>query len=523
MLTAFLFAAAVAGDIETDLRAVAAVAGEPHVVSAGGITRRDTVLSTLENSSAFDPPTVARRLVLIGGLEGDEASARAVVDAVRWFKADAPAGIRRSWIVSAMPLARPDSGAAPLAFPPEKGFFDDAQSPESRYVWRWLSYQAPDHVAIFSQPGSAALASLKEALSDDRAAGLGSVPVSGMATLDAFRAWLRQATGRAGRSRLHDAIAGRAAREPLAIAQLLARRYPGTPSISYIPSVAWTSTLRLAAITNDDGLRARVREQVRPWASGERALFGDRIQLTAVAGTMIFADLAAAGDAAVRPLAERGAELARATKPDSSLEYGGGWTDDMFMASSIVSRLMPGGTAAMLIEYAKRLQRADGLFNHATNGPAAWGRGNGFAALGLVEALTTIAAGDPKRAALLDIFRRHMDAVRTHQAPDGAWRQVVDEPAAYREESATAMLATAIARGVRHGWLDRSFLPVVERAWRALAAHVAEDGTVVDVCASTGAGPTRRYYLDRPAITGADDRGGAMALLAAVEMIQLRR
>jgi hypothetical protein len=47
------------------------------------------------------------------------------------------------------------------------------------------------------------------------------------------------------------------------------------------------------------------------------------------------------------------------------------------------------------------------------------------------------------------------------------------------------------------------------------------DGTLVDVCASTGAGPTRRYYLDRPAITGADDRGGAMGLLAALEMYEL--
>jgi rhamnogalacturonyl hydrolase YesR len=195
----------------------------------------------------------------------------------------------------------------------------------------------------------------------------------------------------------------------------------------------------------------------------------------------------------------------------------------MFMASSIVSRMTPGGSAAMLVDYANRLQRPDGLFNHATNGPAAWGRGNGFAALGLMEALTTIRPDDPARPRLLEIYRRHMTAVRGQQAPDGAWRQVIDVPGAYREESATAMLMSAMARGLRLGWLDRSFLPAVRRAWRALAAHVADDGTVIDVCTSTGAGPTRRYYLDRAAITGADDRGGAMALLAAVEMIELEQ
>jgi rhamnogalacturonyl hydrolase YesR len=85
------------------------------------------------------------------------------------------------------------------------------------------------------------------------------------------------------------------------------------------------------------------------------------------------------------------------------------------------------------------------------------------------------------------------------------------------------MLLTAMARGVRLGWLDRSYAPVVQRAWRALAAHVADDGTVIDVCASTGAGPNRKYYFDRPAITGADDRGGAMALLAAIESIAMQR
>jgi unsaturated rhamnogalacturonyl hydrolase len=555
----FIIAAALASTIDADLRAIAALPGEPSLVSAGGITRRDTAMSTLENPSPFDAMTTVRRLVLIGGFDGDEASARAVMEAVRWIKSNAPAAVRRSWIVSAMPLANPDANTAPLEFPPGKGFFDDPQVPESRYLWRWLSYQAPDHVVVFSARGSSVpAASLTQALSADQAAGLGPVSVSETGTsLAAFRTWLlaatrsttapaatpgsparqprwggaatlRHAQGRVnvssrGRVSLHEAIAKRVAREPLAIARQLAQRYPESPAISYIPSVAWVNTLRLAALTGDDTLRTKVREQTRPWVSGEKALFGDRIQLTAVAGTMIFADLAAAGDTSAQPLAARGAELARAKKADGALEYGGGWTDDMFMASSIVSRVSPGGAAALLIEYASRLQRPDGLFNHAVNGPAAWGRGNGFAAFGLVEALTTIAPQDPQRPKLLEIFQRHMTAVRAHQAPDGAWRQVIDEPGAYREETATAMLLAAMARGIRFGWIDGSFRSTVERAWRALAAHIAEDGTLVDVCTSTGAGPTRRYYVDRAALTGADDRGGAMALRAAVEMMELHR
>ena len=179
--------------------------------------------------------------------------------------------------------------------------------------------------------------------------------------------------------------------------------------------------------------------------------------------------------------------------------------------------------AAMLIDYAARLQRPDGVFVHATDGPFAWGRGNGFAALGLIETLAAAPEGHPSRARLLEVYRRHMAGLKAQQAPDGMWRQVIDEPGSYREETATAMILSAMARGVRRGWLDRSYRTAVERAWRALAAHVADDGSLVDVCTGTGSGPTRRYYLDRAAVNGPDDRGGAMALLASIEFYEMGR
>ncbi len=130
-------------------------------------------------------------------------------------------------------------------------------------------------------------------------------------------------------------------------------------------------------------------------------------------------------------------------------------------------------------------------------------------------------AAHPMRRELLDRYRRLMTAVRTRQSPDGAWRQIIDEPGAYREETATAMLLSAMARGVRLRWIDDSFRPTIARAWHALAAHIALDGTLFDVCTGTGAGPTKRYYFDRAAVTGADDRGGAMALVAALDLHDL--
>ena len=49
------------------------------------------------------------------------------------------------------------------------------------------------------------------------------------------------------------------------------------------------------------------------------------------------------------------------------------------------------------------------------------------------------------------------------------------------------------------------------------------DGAVVDGCAGAGAGDSRRFYLDRAAEFGQDDRAGNLALWFAVEMERLRR
>jgi rhamnogalacturonyl hydrolase YesR len=141
----------------------------------------------------------------------------------------------------------------------------------------------------------------------------------------------------------------------------------------------------------------------------------------------------------------------------------------------------------------------------------------------MTEALTFLPDGWAERPRVLATYRRHVEALVAHQAPDGMWQQVVDEPGSYRELTVTAMTLAAMARGVRLGWLDDRYRPVIERAWRGVATHIAEDGDVVDASTSTGAGPTKQYYLDRTAVYGADDRGGAMALWAAMEMDELCR
>ncbi|HMD36400.1 MAG TPA: glycoside hydrolase family 88 protein [Vicinamibacterales bacterium] len=467
-----LIASAVAASLASDLQAIAKLPGEPSIVSAAGLDANGEPVLTLENPSAFDPRSQKKRIVIFAA-GGSDQRASAVLRLLRWVKASAPARVRDAWVASALPSAV---------------FADTASFP------RWLEFQNAD--AAFEVTDAA------------------KTPEDLLRVLN-------------GVTKPSAPMRAKVARDPMTIAKLLAAKYPVEPAISYIPSLSWANTLKLAANTDDAALRAKVEQQIRPWKSGEKDLFGNRIQLTAVAGTLVFADLARTGDEAARALAVKGAEAASKVKEGDLYEYGGGWTDDMFMASVVLARTssLPGRSGdldlagKMLIAYAGRLQRPDGIFVHATNGPFAWGRGNGFAALGLTETLTAMPPNHPLRSKVLDIYTRQMEALRAQQAPDGMWREVIDEPGSYREESATAIIMTAMARGVRLGWLDKAYSQVAQRAWHALAAHVAEDGTIIDVCTSTGSGPTKKYYLERAAITGADDRGGAMALMAAMEML----
>lgn len=315
--------------------------------------------------------------------------------------------------------------------------------------------------------------------------------------------------------------------DPLELARILAARYPAQPIMSYIPALAWSGQLRLSALTGEARWREKALTDIAALTSERTPAIAEPYRLTSLAGALALADAAAmAGDRTAGVLAATVADFMLPDAPGTDVKFATRWTDDMFMASAVLSRVGHAthvdAVGRLLTNYSKHLQRPDGLFMHAENGPHAWGRGNGFALLGLTEALTYLPASWAARPQVLTIYRRQIAALAPHQSDDGSWRQVVDERSSYRELTVTAMTTAALARGIARGWIDRkTYEPVMNRGWLAVAARINADGTVKDVCAGTGAGPTKEYYLNRPVINGADDRGGAMALLAALEMATL--
>jgi rhamnogalacturonyl hydrolase YesR len=206
----------------------------------------------------------------------------------------------------------------------------------------------------------------------------------------------------------------------------------------------------------------------------------------------------------------------------------GGWSDSVFMDIPILAKAgaLSGDRkyfdmAARHFFYMQKIVgRPDGLYRHQASTDAAWGRGNGFPALGLALTLTDFPKDHRDYPALLAAFQKHMKALSEFQDENGMFREVIDSPGAYPEYSGTSMIATAMMRGIRRGWLEASvYQPIVDRAWQGILVRTASDGRLFDVAESTGTrGLTFKDYLRRAAILDRDPRGGAFAMILATEI-----
>ena len=311
----------------------------------------------------------------------------------------------------------------------------------------------------------------------------------------------------------------RAQRSPQEVATALAAHYGHSmKEVAYIPALAMIGRLDVAAWTSD----ASVLPEVERIAAGATTPTG-QLSGPAMAGHLIYARLRQVE----RVTAALGMALDAAGQPVKSLPNSGQMSDSVFMDCPLLAaaaRLT--GDSRYLVACRNHYEfmrsmclRPDGIYRHSPLCEAAWGRGNGFPALGLALVLRELQPGTPDHAFYQKELQAHLRALLPHQDKDGLWHQVIDHPESYAEFSATCMIGFAIHQGLREGWLDRAtFGPAADRAWEAIKLRIALDGERVEgVCTGTGAQKTLEDYFKRTAIFGRDDRGGAMALLLAVE------
>ena len=170
--------------------------------------------------------------------------------------------------------------------------------------------------------------------------------------------------------------------------------------------------------------------------------------------------------------------------------------------------------------YIDKLQQPTGLFFHGPDAHVYWGRGNGWIAAGLTEVLLNLPPDDPARPRIMASYQSLMAALLKVQAPDGRWRQVLDDDKAWEENSCTGYFIFALGEGLDKGWLDpATYRAAVKKAWTALCGQLDDKGNVADVSVLTEHSNDESYYLARPRAAG-NLHGQFAALWAATALLE---
>lgn len=154
--------------------------------------------------------------------------------------------------------------------------------------------------------------------------------------------------------------------------------------------------------------------------------------------------------------------------------------------------------------YVRALQDESGVFFHfllertGRRYGRGWGRGQGWALLGLLDVLEYLSPEHRLYGDLTTAFGRLADALLATQQPNGGWHAIVDDPSSGTEASTAAFAAAGFARGVRLGLLPETFLESAIAAWRATWSQVDADGRLEDVSAAVRPSTTTTSYRHVP-------------------------
>ena len=219
----------------------------------------------------------------------------------------------------------------------------------------------------------------------------------------------------------------------------------------------------------------------------------------AASGEVVLHAARSSGDADLKQAAERMAAYLLETAPraaDGTLYHTLNapeiWVDSMYMAPPFLAAAGHHEEAVRQLDgMGQRLWNAEKrLYSHRWHedrrefvNAKAWGVGNGWAMAGLarvVDALPERLAPDRERLARR--AQETLDGCLAHLRPDGLFPNVVDEPDTFVETNLSQMAAYTIFRGVRSGWLPRSYLPRALAMRKAAHGKVDERGYVQGVC-----------------------------------------
>ncbi|GAA0369695.1 glycoside hydrolase family 88 protein [Alkalibacterium iburiense] len=158
----------------------------------------------------------------------------------------------------------------------------------------------------------------------------------------------------------------------------------------------------------------------------------------------------------------------------------------------------------------------NGHHNYAN---ALWGRGNCWATISIPEIIDilNLKPGDHMYDFLVSTLNRQIKTLKELQDDSGMWHTLLDHPDSYLESSATAGFAFGILKGIRKRYVSKEFLPVAEKAIRAIINNINDDGAVENVSVGTGLAEDLNYYKSIKVTTM--PYGQSLAILALTEYL----
>jgi unsaturated rhamnogalacturonyl hydrolase len=170
------------------------------------------------------------------------------------------------------------------------------------------------------------------------------------------------------------------------------------------------------------------------------------------------------------------------------------WVDSMYMAPPFLAVAGAPAEAVKQVEGMRRLlwNKSGRLFSHiwddgkkAFERQAFWGVGNGWAAAGMTRVLRALPESmKAERKRLAGYIREVLDGCLKHRRPDGLFHDVVDKADTFVETNLSQILSYTIFRGVKGGWVPKSYLKDAEVMRKAARSKVDDLGYVRDVCGS---------------------------------------
>ena len=111
--------------------------------------------------------------------------------------------------------------------------------------------------------------------------------------------------------------------------------------------------------------------------------------------------------------------------------------------------------------------------------------GNGWSAAGIsrvIKALPDSMGSEKKK--LIGYVKEIIDGCLAHMRSDGLFHNIVDDSKSFIETNLAQMLAYSIYRGIKCGWIDKSYKDKADKMRSAAHSKVDELGLVQGVCGS---------------------------------------